>query len=61
MCEKQKRIEELQLEISEIHKNYSETRLNDIKEKYHPVAVVLVPILIAFLAGAATVIAAVKF
>lgn len=68
MCEKETEVKELKverdkllLEMSEIRKNYSEAALNDVKRTYHAVAVVAVPIIIAFLAGAATVIAAMKF
>ncbi|WP_041395281.1 hypothetical protein [Photobacterium profundum] len=51
MCKQQERIDELELEISQIHKNYaealkfkSEHEYNEIRIKWHPWQIALVPI-----------------
>ena len=57
MCEKQERIDALELEVAELHRTYSETiknitesKYNESKIKWHPLQVALIPIVISLIA-----------
>ncbi|EGU41201.1 hypothetical protein VII00023_06212 [Vibrio ichthyoenteri ATCC 700023] len=62
MCEKQKRIEELELEISQIRRNYAEAAKFNAEERHldsqivwRPWQVALIPILLGILALVAAI------